>query len=81
MKKSTFDFVLGYENLVDRRSLLPTNDDKTDDRRKRDVNSGIGQRYLEVMVVIDHTIISFHGEENTELFVLALFNMVSYVLD
>ena len=31
------------------------------------------------MVVIDNTVVQFHGEDNTELFILAMFNMVRIV--
>lgn len=32
------------------------------------------------MIVIDYTIVDFHGGDKTELFILALFNMVSRCL-
>ncbi|XP_067936820.1 ADAM DEC1-like [Watersipora subatra] len=60
----------GYEGMIDRRLAMP----ERDRRSKRDVAE---QKYLEVMVVIDQTVIEFHGEDDTELFILALFNMVS----
>jgi len=41
-------------------------------RHKRDIG-----KHLEVMVVTDSTVIDFHGEDDAELFLLAIFNMVS----
>lgn len=65
----------GHEELIDRRFELMAN--RSNRRRRAVGQSDQRQKFLEVMVVIDRTIIDFHGEENTELFVLALFNMVS----
>lgn len=45
-------------------------------RRRTKRQAGV-RNHMEVMVVIDHTVINFHGEETTELFVLAVFNMVT----
>lgn len=60
----------GYEGMIDPAYQMS-------DSGGRAKRATPGDKYLEVMVVIDSTVVDFHGEQNTEVFVLALFNMVS----
>lgn len=41
-------------------------------------NSNLPERWLEIAVAVDHTVISFHGKSKVEQYVLALMNIVSY---
>jgi len=60
--------------MVDSTFHLEEEGEKTPDRRFE--RAATSQKFLEVMVVIDKTVVEFHGEQNTEVFILALFNMV-----
>lgn len=35
------------------------------------------QKWLELVVAVDHTVITFHGEDEVEKYVFTLFNIVS----
>lgn len=59
----------GFEGMID--STFKMAESRT--KQKRAVAD---RKFLEVMVVIDETVIQFHGEQHTELFILAIFNMV-----
>lgn len=68
-------FNAGYEGLLNDSFNL--NDVDRNSRIRRQAPSGShNEKYLEVMVVMDSTVVDFHGDENSELFILALFNMV-----